>query len=846
MHNQQFLFAPQSHPIVSIQRPRLRGRTDGLDRDVAPRRTSYRSLGRCLFMALLGGVAWGGACLVADPVPADLPLVHDGQPLAEIVMASDSLPQVKLAARELRDHLRKISGIELAIVTKPGGVLTPIYVGESEFTRQQGLTLDGLAKEGYRVVATDRYLALYGRDSTFPLYPRGYKNASERERLLKEWQEFTGESWNFPFLDLHDPRYFNDELGFSFFDPSGTLYAVYDFLEQLGVRWYLPDETLGTVIPQQPDLAAIAQDTTRKPVFDWRFLRVGWGAHTPTLLWYKRQKLGVSEMVWMSHGTPNVTRFTRDEHPEYFAQVGAGRVLPRLAPPLRDAMVRYCDKFFERYPELRHASVGPADAFTSIDERDLAAGWLREEQGSNGRLSDYVWTFINQVAAGIDTLHPDKIVMGLAYSFYRQPPTDLERFHPNVGVTYCQHRSDLRDPEVRQHIFAERDRWLEMIPSKEFFVWEYFLWHQSKSQLQGVPVIFTRIQQADMQALKGKSRGEYVEAWPLQSGGSWGLDHLTMCLQARLYWEPDLDLERYLDEYYRLFFGPAAVSMREFYEFAEEVWMRPDSRTISLAGGFLRPVDVARFFAILDRAYTAAGADTLYAQRIAVIRAECAPMRELHAQLTRNGPDFSAPRVKTEPVFDGRLDESFWRDASGAFQDPHYPMRDLKNGGAVAAGTTVLLRWADDDSGLYVGVTCDEPNMAAMKPAPSIEDSTSLYDGDFVELFLERPDRAPFKIVVTPLGATLTQATDPAVVPGGTAWNPKLRLAVDQHAESWDVELFVPREGLDGAEPPDSQQPWGINVCRSRFTSGTPENSAIAPTGGRFFMPAYFGNLRIE
>lgn len=73
----------------------------------------------------------------------------------------------------------------------------------------------------------------------------------------------------------------------------------------------------------------------------------------------------------------------------------------------------------------------------------------------------------------------------------------------------------------------------------------------------GVPVVFWHTMQEEMLALRGKSKGEYVEAWPLQQKELWGINHVTIYLQARLYWEPELDLEAFLDEYYRTFYGPA-------------------------------------------------------------------------------------------------------------------------------------------------------------------------------------------------------------------------------------------------------------------------------------------------
>lgn len=571
--------------------------------------------------------------------PAGLEIVKEGRPAAEIILADDAMPQARLAARELRDHILKISGAELAITNRPSGKLKPIYIGESARTRELGLNLEGIGREGYRITATRDYLALMGRDTLYPFYPRGHTGREVRQKLLEEWQAYAGEKWDFPFLALHDPRKFNKEFGFSMFDPSGTLFAVYDFLEQLGVRWYMPQDC-GTVIPKMGDIAAARQDIIRRPAFEQRYLRVGWGNHRETFLWSKRQKLGLAELAMIGHGTPLVTAFNKQAHPEYFAVIGGkpdlqevqnGPGTARLAPPLRDAMVRYGNKFFDRYPELRHLSAAPNDAYIAMDDRDREAGWLREQCGERGKMSDYAWTFVNGVAQGLAQKHPDKVVMGLAYSGYRKPPPGIPKLAPNVGATYCQTRAnEMIDPAQRAEIVAEREEWLRKLPSGEFYIWEYFLWHQKGEPLWGVPVIFTKTMQADMQALLGKSKGEYVEAWPLQGGEMWGIDHLTVCLQARLYWEPGLDLEKYMDEYCRLFYGPAAAEMREFFNFAEEVWMRPAPRQIGDAKGFLQPADVERYFEILERARQRAG-ETIYGERVDQVIKDCQPMRLIFA-----------------------------------------------------------------------------------------------------------------------------------------------------------------------------------------------------------------------
>jgi len=573
-----------------------------------------------------------------NPAKKELTLVEAGAALSEIVVAKDALPQVAFAARELQEHIKKMSGAELPIVHSVSPeVPHPIFVGESEETRARNLSVDDLAMEGYRIVVNDHYVALLGRDATFPPVPEGFRSNEDLPGLTEEWQKFTGRDWLLPRNGLYDPRNFNAELGFSAYDPTGTLFAVYAFLEELGVRWYSPYED-GMVLPEKKTLRVPDQDLAVNPVFSRRFMR--WGGFPSNdlegFLWFKRQKLGMSEMTWFCHGTPHVTNNTRESHPEYRAVIDGvipdpyGRKtagVPRLAPPLRDAMIEFGNKFFEYFPDIPTFAAAPADGFVKIDDRDAAAGWDRKERGETARLSDYVWTFVNDVAKGLGKTHPDKIVMGLAYSNARGVPEDLEKLEPNVGIAYCQNRSLVMvDPQRKAEMEAERKAWLEKLPSGEFYIWEYYLNHQEKYGLAGVPVIFTAIMQEDAKSLRGLSKGEYVEC----SYGSGkmlnpALNHYPYMVQARLYWDPDMDLTAFLQEYCDTFYGPASAEMKEFFQFAEEVWMRNAPRNLTETNAFLQPADAERYADLLAAAAAKAG-NSVYGRRVAAVVAECEPM----------------------------------------------------------------------------------------------------------------------------------------------------------------------------------------------------------------------------
>ena len=151
-----------------------------------------------------------------------------------------------------------------------------------------------------------------------------------------------------------------------------------------------------------------------------------------------------------------------------------------------------------------------------------------------------------------------------------------------------------------------------------------------------------------------------------------GLSHLMIYLHNRMLWDRNLDLQSVLDEYYKLFYGPASAEMKEFFEFAEEVWIRPEPREVTAAGGFLKQADVDKYFDILKRAKDKAG-DSIYGRRIDFIAAEMAPLKILFENLKRNGPYFQAHVAEEAPKIDGDLDKPFWRAMAAYKALPNKP-----------------------------------------------------------------------------------------------------------------------------------------------------------------------------
>ncbi len=153
-----------------------------------------------------------------DREVAAVELVRDGQPRATIVLSRRPRAAAQLAALELRHYIRKISGAELKIVREPTEVDgVRILVGESQATRALGLSNANLQSQEYVIRTTDHALILMGRDHD------GYAEV-DYASYMSIYHALPGD--------------------------MGTCHATHALLEnQLGVRWYYPNEEIGEVVP---------------------------------------------------------------------------------------------------------------------------------------------------------------------------------------------------------------------------------------------------------------------------------------------------------------------------------------------------------------------------------------------------------------------------------------------------------------------------------------------------------------------------------------------------------------------------------------------------------------------
>ena len=789
---------------------------------------------------------------LAGVADAGVLLVQDGQATADIVVDPNALSSVKQAANDLQEHIKLMSGATLKIVHLPSyGILSHVYVGPSEYTQKLGITADDLKVEEFRIYAKGHDVVVIGHDEQRKPFPfRGGRPIADTE----QWQKYTGEKFAVPILS----ETFNEKLGIFTTDATATLYASSELLEQLGVRFYNPYEN-GTVVPEKKTIEIAEQDLKKGPKFRYReFCYYGeMRDDVEGVLWFKRLKYGASYEYFCNHTTIYILGLPeqREAHPEYYAMANGKLIqeerngVPRLSnPDFRRASMVFLNKVFEAQPPLEAFSVGMPDGFTQIDERD-AKVWLRPGRGYTGKFSDYVWDYWLYAAKELKKTHPDKYLACTAYTTYLDPPSQVTMLPENVslGINY---NTGMEFPVTRKQIEERRAKWLAMLPSKRLYIEDFILFYRQGRPRY--PVFFTKALQEDMQNLAGVCEGKFVEIAPSYTGPDTGklacigLTHMLHYWQGKLYWDPDMDRKKMLDEYYTLYFGPAQAEMKEFYEFAEDVWMRPETRSISAVAGFLKQEDVDRYFEILQRARQKAGEGSVYDKRIAQIEMEMQPLKTFLGNMERTGPDFAGYYIHEPFTLDGNLEKPMWQK-----DDTWIPMKVLITGAAVAQEKSAWasFRLTPDKSSLIIGVKCFEPAMDKVRANTKYNDDFDIFEDDAVEIYIETPERSYFKIVVNSEGRIWDESQDVAIVARDTTptlWDPGIKAVTKKEKDRWTIEVMIPTEDF-GAKGPEGENPWGINVCRYRLAGDAPEDYAISPTGtNRFAELSKLGNLRVK
>ena len=800
-------------------------------------------------------------------VAAEQFLVRDGQPQAEIIIVENAPRTTLLAAQELQKYIAKISGAKLPIGTDIDPKLpVKVYIGSSPHTEKLKLSTKELQNGAYRMVSGDDWLALIGDDTNFtPIEPWPRSNADwVSGRVHEEWDKITGAKWGNSLSQLR--KHYTGSAG-SFgkpdapitdkegnvyvwgFDERGSFNAVCGYLRSLGVRWYMPGE-IGEVLPKLTSIPLPKVDQTVQPHFPVRKFNFRFGVHNEDIRKWAMH-LGIREPYGLqtAHGLHTMTH--REEileaHPDWFALYGGkrhnqpGQRLNQLCysnEELLQETVRFVRAQMDHY-KVDVVSVMPPDGYTAICQCPLCEGKDTPERDYRGRLSDYVWDFVNRVAREVKKTHPDKMISNCAYGVYTWPPENIEKLESNIQVIIVGgRRPTASQPEQQADLAKLRADWAAKTDNPIMIFENYPFTDRGWYLPSYVPHVIGE----SINATKDISQGEDIWLSIRQDFDkvAIGYNHFPVYFTARMYWGgKDQDVDPIFQEYCEKFYGPAGEEMKAFFLYCEQNWQAMEKEKSH--------VDQA--MKLFHVAQQKVEEGSVYAQRLALIGDYLQSLQDKGVQLAQKRgpvPQLRLMRGAAGIEIDGKLDDPFWEKTLVHAQGN---LRELQTGRQPIYGTSFKAAWGNDGN-LYLAIRCEEQPGEPLNIGTKRDGDQATWYGDVVEILLATEAHSYYQIAVNPAGA-IVDLDRGAAKSNWFNWASQAEVATQVYDDHWTVEIRIPVIE-DENDPlhqvigrkPTSSLPWHFNVCRQRIRENGSEHSAFSPTGtSNFHVPMKFAHL---
>jgi len=553
-----------------------------------------------------------------EPVPPKPPKLPKGAPrpigpkppkrphlTAPQLRAQGEARKLQAAARDLAHYLSLLSGSDVVAVREPATLepgIIPIWLAEDARQRFGPLGRHADGDQAFRVVVRSDGLGLYGES------------------------------------DL------------------ATGYAIYELLDRLGCRWFMPGE-LGEDVPQRDSLGLAESDEILVPSTLYRGV---WYADDD----FKRRNRLDGVKISAGHMLEKwITSAEREEHPEWRAQIAGAAQPSRLrwsSPGLADAMADNIRKNVAKKP-VDSVSMSPLDGVNFDDTFDTAIDARDWDPTVNGvSLTDRLLFLVNQVAKNLETDQPQLKLGLLAYVSYSRPPV-REKLHRNIvpviaPITYCRPHpwSDDACPgakDLRDNVIGWSDRAEQLAfrgyafnlaepaaPNPMLGAWSYDL-----------PFLFEH-----------KVRYFQPETLP-----SFETSLPALWLGIRLSWNRRQEPGQVLQELFERFYGHASAKARTYVDLIDRAWT--DTPEYSGAGlGYER-----RFTPALLAAARYAMDQTKAACATDVERARVAMLDESLAQLERY---MAMERALSEGGLVGLAAQyEAWQAKAGALAEQYAP-----------------------------------------------------------------------------------------------------------------------------------------------------------------------------
>jgi hypothetical protein len=175
-------------------------------------------------------------------------------------------------------------------------------------------------------------------------------------------------------------------------------------------------------------------------------------------------------------------------------------------------------------------------------------------------LTDRMVWFWNAIAEQVAKAHPDRLLTVDAYSIYSTPPVKRE-LHPNLIVRFVP--ASYLDETRRRDAVRDWDAWAKA--AKRIFYRPNLL---LQGRRQGTPLVYVHKFAEDFRRFAhNRMMGTDFDA----CAHYWAAHGLNYYVVARLNWDPDAKVDAIVDDYCRAGFGPAAKTVRAYFDRLEAI-----------------------------------------------------------------------------------------------------------------------------------------------------------------------------------------------------------------------------------------------------------------------------------